>query len=134
MNNKIAHARVSVGQGMRTGFQLSLFIGLWWACDTFSHVCHLGVPGGVLGLLILAGLLLSGRMPVGWVSSGASVLLDNLLLFFIPATMAVLKHPEFLGWIGLKVLVVVVVGVFLVMVGTAMAVEWHMVVRSRHVR
>ncbi|WP_419784878.1 CidA/LrgA family protein [Pseudodesulfovibrio sp.] len=133
MNSKVALARVSFGRGMRTVFQLGFFIGLWWGCESLSRVCHLGIPGGILGLLILSGLLLSGWLPVSWISSGAGVLLDNLLLFFIPATMAVLKHPEFLGWVGLKVLAVVVLGVFLVMTGTAVAVDWHLSRRTRRV-
>ncbi|MDD3311234.1 CidA/LrgA family protein [Pseudodesulfovibrio sp.] len=134
MHNRVALARDSMGRGMRTFFQAGLLIGLWWVCEAASRTCHLGVPGGVLGLFVLAALLLSGRFPVRWVSGGAGLLLDNFLLFFVPAAMTLLNHPEFLGWTGLKVVAVVVVGIFLVMVGTAMAVEWHLVLRSRHVR
>jgi len=134
MHNRVALARDSMGRGMRTAFQTSFLIGLWWVCETASRACHLGVPGGVLGLLVLAALLLSGRLPVGWVSGGAGLLLDNFLLFFVPAAMTLLNHPEFLGWTGLKVVAVVVVGIVLVMVGTAMAVEWHLLLRSRRVR
>lgn len=131
MMHRRAMALSRMERGMETGFQVSFLTGLWWACETASRACGLGIPGGVLGLLVLAGLLLSGRMPVRWIARGAGLLLDHLLLFFVPAAMTLLNHPEFLGWTGLKVLAVVVVGICLVMAGTALAVEWHLWMRGR---
>lgn len=115
-----------------TTTQLCFLIGLWWLCELASKTLGLPIPGGVLGLAVLLVLLLRCRVPDRWVSKGAEPLLDHLLLFFVPATMSLLNHPEFLGLLGLKILFVIISGVVTVMVGTALIVEWHFRLRSRH--
>ncbi|WP_291327300.1 CidA/LrgA family protein [Desulfovibrio sp. UCD-KL4C] len=122
------------GKGMQTTFQVGIIILLWWLCQLTTQSLNIKIPGSILGLLILISLLLSGWIPVRLVSRGAGFLLDHLLLFFVPAAMTLLNHPEFLGWVGAKILVVVIFGVALVMIGTSMAVEWHILMRSRHAR
>jgi len=134
MSHAMTIARSRAGSALATGLQIGALIGLWWVCDTAVRAFRAPVPGGVLGLAALAAFLLSGLLPVRWVARGAGTLLDHLLLFFVPAAMTLLNHPELFGWIGFKVLAVIVTGVFLVMVGTGLAVEWHLKLRSRHVR
>jgi len=46
-----------------------------------------------------------------------------MLLFFIPAVLVVLDHREFLGIVGLKIFVVIVLGTILVMTITAFTVN-----------
>jgi len=115
-----------------TTAQVGCLIGLWWLCEGARHLFKLPIPGAVLGLAVLLVLLFCGRLPVRWVARGAAPLLDHLLLFFVPATMCLLNHREFLGITGLKVLVVILAGVFSVMAGTALVVEWHFRARIRH--
>lgn len=83
----------------------------------------LSIPGGVLGLILVLGLLASGRLQVHAVRRGASWLLGEMLLFFVPAVMSVLDHHEFLGVLGLKLLVAIVAGTAMVMVGTALTID-----------
>ncbi|MNL56483.1 holin-like protein [compost metagenome] len=54
---------------------------------------------------------------------GASWLLGEMLLFFVPAVMSLLDHREFLGLLGLKLLVVILLGTALVMAGTALTID-----------
>jgi holin-like protein len=117
----------------QTVLQVGCLIGLWWLCEAVVGWLHLPVPGGVLGLVVLVGLLTTGVMPARWLARGAGRLLDHLLLFFVPATMTLLKHPELFGLTGLKVLAVILVGVCSVMAGTALVVDWHCRLRARHV-
>lgn len=114
--------------------QLGCLVGLWWLCERAVRALGIPVPGGVVGLAVLLVLLAGFRMPVAWVDRGAGKLLDHLLLFFVPATMSLLNHPEFLGMTGLKVLAVILAGVFSVMAGTALVVEWHCRLRERHAK
>lgn len=120
------------GKGLETAVQVGFLVGLWWICQSVANIYAKVIPGGILGMLLLVFLLLSGLIPKQWISRGAGFLLEHLLLFFVPAAMTLLNHPEFFGWIGIKVLVVVISGVCLVMVGTATAVDWHIRMRSRH--
>lgn len=115
------------------GLQVAGLIGLWWVCDVAVKAATLPVPAGVVGMLVLVGLLASGRLPARWLRRGAGGLLDHMLLFFVPACMTLLDHPELVGVTGLKLLAVIVVGIVSVMAGTACIVELHFRLRSRHV-
>jgi len=117
-----------------TVLQVGGLVGLWWLCEAVAEKFGLPLPGGVLGLAVLVGLLTTGALPAAWLARGASRLLDHLLLFFVPATMTMLNHRELLGVTGLKVLAVILVGVCSVMAGTALVVEWHCRMRERHAR
>jgi len=74
-----------------------------------------------MGVVLLA-------LEMGWVSreslqSGASSLLGNLVLFFVPAMLGVVEHRELVSIEGVKLLAAVLIGTPLVMIGTAAVVE-----------
>lgn len=83
----------------------------------------LPVPGGVVGMALLLALLSADRLGIGNVQRGARWLIGDMLLFFVPAVLAVLQHRELLGVLGLKLLAIILVGTALVMAATAMTVE-----------
>jgi holin-like protein len=68
-------------------------------------------------------LLSAGWMHAGSLRRGANWYLAEMLLFFIPAVAAVREHPEFLGVLGVKLLVAIVAGTLVVMVATALSIE-----------
>lgn len=70
----------------------------------------------------LASFRASGSQPAS-IESGARLLLGEMLLFFTPPLMAVLNHPELLGWTGLKLAVIIVLGTLGVMLAVAAVVE-----------
>jgi len=114
--------------------QVGLVVAIWWACDLAVRRLGLPMPAGVVGLALLLLALASGKVPVAWFRRGASGLLDHMLLFFVPACMALLDHPELVGPTGLKLLAVIVVGTVLVMTGTALTVELCFRWSTRHAR
>ena len=87
-----------------------------------------GLPGWT-GLLAL---LLSRRLSALSLRRGTNWFLAEMLLFFVPAVLAVLGHREFFGLIGLKILAVILVSTISVMVSTALAVEACYRRMSRH--
>jgi holin-like protein len=103
--------------------QVGLIVLLWLMGEQFSRLSGLPVPGSVVGLLALLGLLASGTIHLSSMRRGASWLLADMLLFFVPAVLAVLDHGEFLGLVGLKILAVILVGTVTVMCITALAVD-----------
>ena len=105
------------------GLQVAGLVGLWWASDKIVHVAHLPIPGSVLGLGILLLLLGTGILPLAWVRAGARLLLAEMLLFFVPATVTVIKYPAVVLQTGWQLLVILLLGTTMVMVGTALVVE-----------
>lgn len=103
--------------------QIGLLILFSLAGQKIAGLFDLPIPGGVVGLLIVLGLLASGKLPVQAVRSGANWLLGEMLLFFVPSVMSLLNHRELLGMLGFKVLATIVVGTAMVMVSTALTID-----------
>ncbi len=104
--------------------QIGLVLAFWLAGEALARGTGLPVPGGILGLALVLTLLASGRLSHLSLRRGANWFLAEMLLFFIPAVLAVLDHREFLGLLGVKVLAVILVGTVLVMSVTALVVEF----------
>lgn len=104
--------------------QFLLLLGLWWVSDMVARTLDLPVPGSILGLLVALGLLWSGVMPAKMLNRGAGLLLAHLMLFFVPAMLALLEHPELISLTGLKVLIAIMTGTIVVMSGTALVVDF----------
>ncbi|GAA5231904.1 CidA/LrgA family protein [Verticiella sediminum] len=100
------------------------FVALFWlAGEGIGRATGLPLPGGVIGLGLLLVLLASGRLALANVKRGAEWLLADMLLFFVPAVLAVLDHRDFFGLLGLKILFVILASTTAVMLVTAWVVE-----------
>lgn len=109
-------------QSSRIG-QIALIAGFWALGEGIVRVTQMPVPGSVIGLFLLFILLITGAINLRTVRRGAQWYLAEMLLFFIPAVLAVLDHHEFFGLLGLKILAVILLGTVIVMISTALAVE-----------
>lgn len=109
--------------GLRALAQVAGLAALWWASDAAMRALGLPIPGSVAGLAVLVLLLRTGWLPLAWVSEGAGWLLAEMLLFFIPAVVAVVQYPAVILREGWQLLVVILLGTVGVMVGTALVVE-----------
>ncbi|UQZ33944.1 holin [Paenibacillus sp. PK3_47] len=85
-----------------------------------TSLIHLPIPGSIIGMILLFLLLETGAVRLNWVEVGASWLLAELLLFFIPSAIGVMKYSTMLEADGLQVLGVVIVGTFAVMAGSGL--------------
>jgi len=103
--------------------QLGIVAAFWLAGEAAVRMLGLPVPGGIVGLALLLLLLATRRLSAVSMRRGADWLLADMLLFFVPAVLAVLDHREFLGIVGLKILFVITVSTAVVMLVTAFAVE-----------
>lgn len=103
--------------------QVGLLLLFWQAGEGIVELTAMPVPGGVVGMALLLALLSADRLGVGNVQRGARWLIGDMLLFFVPAVLAVLQHRELLGVLGLKLLAIILVGTALVMAATALTVE-----------
>src|SRR5699024_11705611 len=58
---------------------------------------NLSVPGSVIGLLLLFILLLSNVLKVEWIGEGAPFFVNNLVFFFILATVGVMNYFDLIS-------------------------------------
>ncbi len=103
--------------------QLAFVAALWQLGNAVARATGWPIPGAILGMLALLALLASGRVHDGALRKGANWLVGEMLLFFVPAVLAVLNHPELLGWLGLKIALLIVLSTLIVMGTTAGVVE-----------
>lgn len=103
--------------------QVGVLLAFWSAGDVVVRFTGLPLPGGVIGMLLMLALLSTQAVQPASVGRGAQWLLGNMLLFFVPAVLAVLNHRELLGLLGVKILLIILVGTVLVMGVTALTVE-----------
>jgi holin-like protein len=102
--------------------QIGLLIAIWLVSDWLVRTLSLPIPGGVLGLGLLLALLLMGA-PLSWVKGGAEWLLAEMLLFFVPAVVALIKYQALFFAEGWQLLVVIFLGTAMVMCVTAIVVD-----------
>lgn len=103
--------------------QVLLLAVAWALAARAVDLFHLPLPASVVGLFAVLALLLSGRIPVTALEAGAGLLIGEMLLFFIPPLMAVLRFRDLLAAHGAQLFGVIVVGTLTVMVGTALVVD-----------
>lgn len=103
--------------------QIGLFCLLSLACHWFAIWAHLPLPGSVLGLGILLILLISKLIPERAVQLGAAWLIGELLLFFIPPVISVIKYEGLFEQYGVNIMFTLVMGSICVMVGTGFVVD-----------
>lgn len=110
-------------QALRVAGQVGLLTGVWFVAAEISSRWLPQLPAGVLGMFLLLCALLSRSLPLSWFKQGARWLLAEMLLFFIPAVIAVVKYPQMMRHQGLAILLVIVVSTLFVMAVTALAVD-----------
>lgn len=112
--------------------QIALLGAIWLIGEAVVRATGLPLPGGIVGLALLLGLLASHRISLLSLRRGANWFLAELLLFFVPAVVSVLNYPQLMGLLGLKILIVILGGTVAVMGVTAMTVEMSSRWRTRH--
>lgn len=112
-------------------FQLSLLIFIWWIGSVLQKLLNIPVSAGVIGLFLMLFALLSGVFKLQWIKSGSDFILGELVLFFIPCVVGLIKYKHLFITQGWQMVVAVVIGTVTVMVFTAYAVHFGFKLESR---
>ena len=120
------------GQSFAVVAQVALIALLWLGADILSRRFLPFVPSSLLGLgLALAGMA-CGMLRRDWLAAGADWLIGEMLLFFVPAVVAIVQYAEIIRSHGLAILIVILLSTVCVMVCTAVAVDvaWRFQARN----
>lgn len=132
MTTRPLAARLRRGMHRSRLGQIGLITAFWLAGEALVRLLALPVPGGIVGMAIALALLASRRLTPISMRRGAEWFLAEMLLFFVPAVLAVIDHRELVGLLGLKVLIVILAGTTAVMGVTAVTVDLCCRWRLRH--
>ncbi|GIU22205.1 CidA/LrgA family protein [Shewanella schlegeliana] len=106
-----------------TGAQITLLCLFAWGCQILAVQIHSPIPGSVIGLGILLLLLASKLLPESSINLGSSWLIGDLLLFFIPPVVAVIKYQDLLEHYGAVLIGSMLIASSCVLLGTAFTVD-----------
>ncbi|PKQ72301.1 CidA/LrgA family protein [Aeromonas sobria] len=108
---------------LQTPFQIVLLAAIWLLADIAVRTLHLPLPANLTGMLLLLACILLGVVKVEWFRAGARWLLAEMLLFFVPAVVAVVNYQDLLLQEGWRIMVVLLVSTTLVLGTTALVVD-----------
>jgi len=91
--------------------------------DLISEFTHLPVPGSIVGMVLLFIAINYRIIPMKWIESGASFLIKELLLFFIPSAVSIIRYREILALNGIKIITIILISTITVIVVTGICTE-----------
>lgn len=103
--------------------QVVLYAGLFVLAEYLVLWLHLPLPANLVGMLFLLMLILCRIVPLRWVRAGAAWLLAEMLLFFVPAVVAVVNYAQLLMVDGWRICLVIALSTLLVLGATAWVVK-----------
>ncbi|MFT4464795.1 MAG: CidA/LrgA family protein [Sodalis sp. (in: enterobacteria)] len=103
--------------------QMALYVGLFALAQQLVLRLHLPLPANIGGMFLLLALILLRILPLRWVRDGARWLLTEMLLFFVPAVVAVVNYTQLLRVEGWRIFLVITVSTALVLGITALEVD-----------
>ncbi|KJY83360.1 membrane protein [Vibrio galatheae] len=104
----------------KTLLQYVVSMGLIFLCliagINIQHLLGTAIPGSIIGMLILFGLLASGLVPSDWVKPGASLFIRYMVLLFVPISVGLMEHFDMLLANAVPILASAVGGTLIVLV------------------
>ncbi len=113
----------SVLTRLQAPVQVALYAGLFIISDQLVRVFHLPLPANIVGMLLLLAMIMLRILPVRWVQAGSRWLLAEMLLFFVPAVVAVVNYAQLIMVDGWKIFTVIAVSTTLTLAVTGLVVD-----------
>ncbi|ENQ8615195.1 CidA/LrgA family protein [Vibrio fluvialis] len=112
-----------VGNSLMTLSQIAVLALIWFIADFLVKEFHLPIPPNLTGMLLLLALVFTHIVNVDWLRKGATWLLAEMLLFFVPAVVAVVNYQDLMKQEGLRIMVVLILSTIAVIGSTAWVVD-----------
>ncbi|GMQ62980.1 CidA/LrgA family protein [Vallitalea maricola] len=103
--------------------QFGIIIGIFLIGEILNKLCHIPVPGNILGMLILFVLLSLNIIKVETIKEVSDFLLSHLAFFFIPPGVALISSLDTLSNIWISFLFIVILTTIIVMSVTGLTVQ-----------
>ncbi|WP_312952050.1 CidA/LrgA family protein [Superficieibacter sp.] len=121
----VASGRVmpAVVRYLQIPVQVLLYAGLFVIAEYLVAWLHLPLPANLVGMLMLLALIVCRAVPLPWVRAGSRWLLAEMLLFFVPAVVAVVNYSQLLRVEGWRIFAVIALSTLMVLGATAWVVD-----------
>lgn len=112
-----------VKNNLQTVVQVVALSMIWFLADFLVSTFHIPLPANLTGMLLLLTLVIMRVVKVDWLRKGATWLLAEMLLFFVPAVIAVVNYQELMQQQGLRIMAALVISTIMVIAITAWTVD-----------
>lgn len=119
----ISRVTPAVVQRLQVPVQVLLYAGLFVFAQYLVAWLHLPLPANLVGMVLMLALIVCRIVPLKWVRAGAHWLLAEMLLFFIPAVVAVVNYTQLLLVDGWRIFAVIAISTLMVLGTTAWVVD-----------
>ncbi len=107
--------------------QFTIILAVTCVGEIMKMVIPLPIPGSIYGLVLMLGLLISGKLRIERVEKAAKFLVEIMPVMFIPAAVGLMSSWDRLQPILLPVSVITVVSTVLVMAVTGRVTDFMIV-------
>lgn len=104
--------------------QFGIILGISYLGEIISQVSNLPIPGAVIGMFVLFGLLVTKKIKLESIEFFSELLLINLAFFFIPPGVGILSTLDQLSGNWVKLIFVVVTTTVITMLVTGWTVDY----------
>jgi len=118
-----ANQHLQLNRISRTLLQIGILILFWWIGSIIQRQFNLPISAAVIGLFIVLIGLMTGIFKLTWIKTGSDFILGELVLFFIPCFIGLMKYKTLFMTEGWQLILAVVIGTICVMVVTAYSVH-----------
>ncbi|ECF6266134.1 CidA/LrgA family protein [Salmonella enterica subsp. arizonae] len=119
----ISRVTPAVVQRLQVPVQVLLYAGLFIFSQYLVSWLRLPLPANLVGMVLMLALIVCRIIPLSWVRAGARRLLAEMLLFFVPAVVAVVNYAHLLLADGWRIFSVIAISTLMVLGATAWVVE-----------
>jgi holin-like protein len=97
-------------------FQVVILYGVYQMGVWIQKALNLFIPGSIIGMLLLLGLLFLKIIPISVIEEGASYMLRHLPFFFLPVTVGVIEYFGLFKGKGFLLIIITIFSTIIVMV------------------
>lgn len=123
MDMALKRVSLAVVRRLQIPAQVLLYAGLFIFAQYLVQWLHLPLPANLIGMVLMLALILCRIVPLAWVRAGARWLLAEMLLFFVPAVVAVVNYSQLLLVEGWRIFAVIALSTLMVLGATAWVVD-----------
>lgn len=109
---------------LKSVLQIGFFMLVSIAMNQLVVLMHWPIPGSILGIVVVFIGLQTKLIKLEWIDAGASWLLAEMLLFFIPPAVSLIQYGDLIMSSGLRILLVMLVSSIAVMAGAGFLAQW----------
>ena len=123
MAEALGRVMPSVLQRLQVPVQVILYAGLFVFAEYLVNWLNLPLPANLVGMVLMLALIVCHIVPLKWVRAGSRWLLAEMLLFFVPAVVAVVNYAQLLMVDGWRIFLVIARRTVMVLGATAWVVD-----------